>query len=145
MAGRLGHEAGGILGLLDVLDDPERRGALEYDLLSVGLRLDWLGSDRLDWRDLLVVHEQAPSESALARRHREGWTDVALLLATVVDELRIANWLQTEDGAKGRNQPQPIPRPGVKSNEGRQVLGKSEGFETADDLARWYASRFNKN
>lgn len=92
-----------------------------------------------------MICEQAPSGSALARSHREGWTDLALLLAAVIDEQRLANWLQTEDATKGRNRPDPIPRPGVKPSADKDVLGKTDGFETAADLAAWYASRFTQN
>lgn len=45
-----------------------------------------------------------------------GWTLETMLLATAVDTLRWLQWAQTEDGHKGRNQPDPIPRPGVKSS-----------------------------
>lgn len=34
-----------------------------------------------------------------------------------MDELRVANWQRTKDGSKGRNQPKPIDRPGVRQAE----------------------------
>lgn len=42
-----------------------------------------------------------------------GWTLTNMLLATIADVLRWLQWAKTENGRKGRNAPQPIPRPGV--------------------------------
>lgn len=67
-----------------------------------------------------------------------------MLLAQAIDTLHILAWQQTEDGSKGRNRPEPIPRPGVKSSADRDVIGKSDGFETAEELADWYASKFKQ-
>lgn len=44
-----------------------------------------------------------------------GWTLTNQLLAAAVDVLRWLQWAKTEDGSKGRNMPDPIERPGVKS------------------------------
>lgn len=33
----------------------------------MGLRLDWLGTEALSWRDLLVITQQSPATSALTR------------------------------------------------------------------------------
>jgi hypothetical protein len=33
--------------------------------------------------------------------------------AEIIDQLRISNWMKSEDGQKGRNRPEPIRRPGV--------------------------------
>lgn len=70
---------------------------------------------------------------------------MAHLLALVADRLEVLIWQQTEDGSKGRNHPEPIPRPGVKSRADKQVVGKSDGFETSEELRLWYESRFTKN
>ena len=145
MAEGFGYQAGGIFGLVDLLEDPESSGPIEYDLIALGLRLDMLGTDRLDWRDLLVIVEQSSSESARSRSQREGWTDMAMLLAAAIDTLRVLAWQQTEDGSKGRNQPEPIPRPGVKASGDKQTLGKSDGFDTKAELNAWYQSRFKQN
>ncbi len=114
MAGRLGRDGGGIARLLTLLDEhPE---AVEYDLIALGLRLDWLGTPRLSWRDLLVIVRQSPRESALARATHGSdalWGLTDHLLAEVVDELAVANW-QRQGKAHARR-PKPIPRPGKKS------------------------------
>ncbi|MEV0608131.1 DUF5361 domain-containing protein [Polymorphospora rubra] len=52
------------------------------------------------------------------------------LLTTAVDLLRINNWMQTEDGAKGRNRPEPIPRPGQTAEK----KTKSERIQTSAKL-----------
>lgn len=59
------------------------------------------------------------------------------LLASAVDALRVANWQRSADGAKGRNYPEPIPRPGVKPS-GTQI--GSEPL-TLDDMADWLGWR----
>ena len=47
-------------------------------------------------------------------------------------------------GSKGRNRPDPIPRPGVKPNADKEVVGKSDGY-TPEQLAAWYAGRFKQD
>nr|WP_255456847.1 MULTISPECIES: DUF5361 domain-containing protein [unclassified Mycolicibacterium] len=42
-----------------------------------------------------------------------GWTREALLFADMVDLLNVLAWQQTENGHKGRNPPDRVPRPGV--------------------------------
>lgn len=72
------------------------------------------------WGDLLAVVRWSPQSSALQRAiggEDSPWDLLCLLMAEAVDSMHIANWLQTEDGSKGRNRPEPIPRPGVKKTE----------------------------
>lgn len=61
---------------------------------------------------LLVNHWLASPASACARAAADdmlaGWGTVEHLLALAVDELRIANWQRSADGAKGRRPPQRI-------------------------------------
>lgn len=65
MDGRVGCQRGGILGLVHCLT--EHGEAIERDLLVAGLRLGDLGTDRLTWRELLVLVRWSPPGSALAR------------------------------------------------------------------------------
>lgn len=44
---------------------------------------------------------------------KAGWTLTNQLIALAVDVLRWLQWAKTEDGSRGFNQPEPIPRPGV--------------------------------
>lgn len=89
----VGDLRGGIRGLTQFL--AEHGEAVEYDLLTMGLRLEWLGSHRLSWRDLLVIVKNAPPESAILRAQRGdaalyGVTDY--LLVSVINSLRMMSW-----------------------------------------------------
>lgn len=109
---------GGIGGLLRLLR--EHGEAVEYDLITLGLRLDCLGSEALTWRDLLVIVRQSSGrrESALHRAlnpAHQHTVEVEMLRA-VEYRLHWLVWAKTEDGAKRRNPPEPIrfswePRP----------------------------------
>lgn len=61
------------------------------------------------------------------------WGMQEQLLAGAVDALRILIWQQTKDGEKGRNQPDPIQRPGVEPKS--KVIGK--GAIPIDEMADW--------
>lgn len=108
MGGTLRGKPGGILGLCWLLT--EHGEAIEYDLITLGLRLANLGSPTLTWRDLLVITREAPPSSALRRAQTGGWGITEYLLAVVADELAIANWQR--QGKRGAPRPKPIPRPG---------------------------------
>lgn len=99
-----------------------------------------IGTDRLTWRRLASFAEQlAGTEgSAFVRSvdpERVGWSLSAHLAACLVDEARIANWQRTKDGADGRRQPKPIPRPGDRERNAE----KSQQVENAAQL--WEARR----
>ena len=105
------YRVGGILGLCCLLD--EHSEAIEYDLLTLGRRLDDLGTPDLSWRDLYVITRHLPATSALRRAAGNGeepWTVTDYLLALVVDALNGANWQRA--GKKGAAKPVAIPRPG---------------------------------
>lgn len=55
------------------------------------------------------------------------WTVSDFHLANVVDLLAAANWQRSEDGAKGRNKPKPVKRPGEKdaANAKAELIKKS--------------------
>ncbi len=114
MAKRRGCEPGGIQSLRELIDEfPE---AVEYDLIGLGLRLRDLGSERLSWRDLKVIITRMPQHiSALAAERNPNdspWGLREHLLAELTDIQRLALWTKTKDGAKNRNRPKPIERPG---------------------------------
>lgn len=140
MAGRLERHGGGIAGLLKLLRDEKQREAIEYDLIALGLRLDWLGTAALSWRDLLVIVRQArPGGAIYAQLGGEAarWGLSEQLLAEIIDTARILVWQQTKDGQDGVNQPQPLPRPGVKVDEGR--IGTEA--RSIEDMQAWLAER----
>lgn len=63
-----------------------------------------------------------PRESATWREvHGDelAWGLTEHLLALAVDRLSVLIWQQTKDGQTGRNQPKPIPRPGVSDDTKR--------------------------
>lgn len=97
MAGSVGGGPGGILGLAQLIN--EHATALEADLIGLGLRLRWLGTERLTWRDLWVIVQTARPDSALAAdlypSAQVSLTDRLLLL--VEHRLRLLSW-QWSDG-----------------------------------------------
>lgn len=116
--------AGGILGLrVELLDKPDNRAALQYDLLTRGLSLEQLGTEALTWYDLKVFarHIQTEPNSALATiLHGPTWSIEGQLLAVIVDILGIANWQRA--GRKSAPKPKRIPRPWEKPKT--TALGK---------------------
>ena len=100
---------GGILGLLNLIEGHEE--AIEYDLITLGLRLRYLGSESFTWRDLHVIVMNLPRNSALARSvdpRNELQSPEILMLAHVADMATLQVWAQTKDGEAGRNRPKPI-------------------------------------
>lgn len=137
MAEGLGGHPGGIAGLLRLLD--EHGEAVEYDLISLGLRLDDLGTPALSWRDLLVIVTNLPRTSALARDivgEDALWGVGEHLLATVVDVLQQGNWQRGQKPHAPR--PKPVKRPGAKSET--KTYG-SDPIPIADFDAWWYGDR----
>lgn len=141
MAEGCGGEYGGIRGLVDVLDDPEKRECVEADLIRAGMRLRWFHDpDNLDhsWRDLLVFIRHSPAGSAYyaAESGEESlWGVQEHLMANLVDLTNILVWFKTKDGQKGRNRPKLIPRPGVEEPGKRKHGGaKIPAADIADLL-----------
>ncbi|MDN6566334.1 MAG: DUF5361 domain-containing protein [Actinomyces sp.] len=64
-----------------------------------------------DWCAALVTQPESWTHRKLNPDWR--WSLDSQLGAAAVDQLRILAWQQTKDGAKGRKQPKPTPRPGV--------------------------------
>lgn len=111
----------------------------------MGLRLDWLASEALSWRDLLVIVRQAPQSSAVARAvepEQSTWGLSEQLLALVADYLAWLQWAQTEDGSKNRNRPKPIPRPGVESDDEVRKFGSDPvALNALDEFLGWAADK----
>lgn len=99
------------------MDDPAVAAGIEHDLMHAGGRLRWIGdgTGRTTWRDVAVLYALAAPGSALARATGGDsvWGLSEQLLAGIIDHLAVIAWQRTEDGAKGRNRPKPIPRPGI--------------------------------
>ncbi|ORL15412.1 DUF5361 domain-containing protein [Prescottella equi] len=107
----------------------------------MGLRLDWLGSDRLTWRDLLVIVGELGNDpnSALVRAANPDhlWDLHAYIAADIADSLRLLVWFKTKDGQHGRNRPKPFPRPGFEVPEDEQVIGEATDIDELDSLLGW--------
>lgn len=132
MAGRQRRDAGGIQGLCELID--KHKEAVEFDLISLGLRLDDLGTQRLSWRDMLVITRRMPDGSALDRAINPltwRWGLAEYLLAAIFDSSEVANW-QRGDGRR-HNAPKPTERPGVATPG--QVIG--EGAIPMDEMAEF--------
>ena len=141
MAEGLRGHGGGILGLVDLLE--EHREALDYDLLTLGLDLNDVGSRHLDWRRLRAVVTYLPATSALGRSvHGDAasWSTTDYLLAAAADALAAGNWQR--GGGKGRR-PKPIPRPGDEDS-----TKTSKRFGTGRlplDQAQTFFDRINRH
>lgn len=63
--------------------------AIEYELIKLGLRIEWLGSPALSWRDLKVIVHHLPPDSALGQAFepdRWQWADIKTqLLASMIN------------------------------------------------------------
>lgn len=96
---------------------------------------------------MAVIIEQAPRTSAINRARlgeSTDWDLVAQLLSVVANKLSVLVWLNTEDGAKGRNFPEPILWPAARDEVEEQggwaakMRGKAEPIT---DIAAWLAKR----
>jgi hypothetical protein len=100
---------------------------VEFDLID---RLGWFLRDvgvTFTWHDLWVFTRHLPYESALARSLFGAdyeWRLKEQILAGISDSLRVLVWQQTADGHKGKNQPKPMPRPGIEPDEDQTTYGK---------------------
>jgi len=98
-------------------------GALRADFWRFySLDFDRIGIDYgVLWAADLAVH--LPPDSATKLAIGGGWSRGEQLLAAVVDFLALHWWAQTKDGAKNRNRPKQIPRPGVEDGSKARMKG----------------------
>lgn len=106
------------------------------------MRLDWLGTERLTWRDLRIIVSHLPRTSALFRSRngdeRTEWDVVAHLLAGIYDLQAAANYQRAvASGKRGVKKPRPIPRPGVKD----RVKRVGRGAIPLSKFADWWESK----
>jgi hypothetical protein len=112
------RDPGVIAWLTGVIDD--HRSAIEFDLIKLGLRLRYLGTDLLTWRDLFVIVQNTFTDTALYRAMNPDswqWSLSEHLLAVVADATIFGNWMRSKDGRRNRNRPKPIARPGQDTGE----------------------------
>jgi hypothetical protein len=128
---RVGGKPGGIQSLLALIR--EHREAIQYDLLSAGLRLAWLGTPLLGWDDFAVWVKFLPRQSQTAQEALgPSWPAELHLLANVADLLAWSNWQR--GGGKGPK-PKPTKRPGDKSS---QTFGRAVPI---DDVRQFLTER----
>lgn len=112
------------------------------------MRLDWLGTEALSWRDLKVIITQSPQDSAIARSvdpELSQWDLTSHLLAMVGDYLAWIAWSKTTDGEKGRRKPKPIPRPGVEPDEDTRTFGSDPvPIDELEDFLGWAQGRIEQ-
>jgi hypothetical protein len=122
MAGSLRDQRGGIRSLSRIV--AEHGGAVRYELLRVGLRLDNLGTTKCSWVDLLAVYQNAPLGNAIAvaiHGDRAHWHVGEELLAAAVNALRTANWQR--QGDEHATRPELILPPGTDDESDTQGYG----------------------
>lgn len=91
---------------------------------------------------LLDLIEHLPQDAAVWRAidPDTAWDLPAMLLALLVDEVRVLRWEFERANFKGRPpQPEPIPRPGVTPKAEVETVGKGDGFDTVAEFEAWYA------
>ena len=96
-------------------------------------------SELLTWGDLLAIVRHLPATSALQRAiHGDEveWNTTNQLLANVADSAAWLVWSKTSDASRKppRNQPKPIPRPGVEDTSKKQI--GSDALPAAE-MAAW--------
>ena len=98
-------------------------------MLALGLDIRDLGSERLTYRRLRVLLENAPRDSAFVRSVGGAaavWSLTDHLLALAIDTLTLANWQR--GGSKGKR-PEPLERPGAKPEKDKRTLGTAMSVE----------------
>lgn len=89
-----------------------------------GLDLDGMGADyTCAHAASLAVALPAESATVRAERPEAAWSDEAYLLSAIEYDLRMLVWLNSEDGAKGRNRPRPIWTPADVAELADRVAG----------------------
>lgn len=97
-------------------------------------------SELLTWGDLLAIVRHLPESSALQRAvngpDAAEWSVTNHLLANVADSAAWLVWSKTSDASRKppRNQPKPIPRPGVEDTSKKQI--GSDALPAAE-MAAW--------
>ena len=104
MVGGFGGGPGGIRGLLDLID--QHGEAITVDLLNLGVRLHWLGTDRFSWADLSAWVARCPPTAFLYQAvHGPHYPIELRMNALLIELLRGANWQRS--GGRG-TKPKPI-------------------------------------
>lgn len=141
--------AGGIAGLAHLLR--EHGEAVEWDIAHYwpGRSLLELYRGEMSWRELRVFLRYLPPDSCTAREIHprdaveEWWTPERMLTATLIDSVRITNYLLVKlhgdpKKTRGLKPPDPIERPGVES---RQKTIRFAGRHGAGQLGQAFTAK----
>lgn len=119
MVGCFGYFAGEIAGAFELVD--AHPSEVRFECLKHGVSIDQFGCPEYPTSDLVSILEFTREDSPLFTAlypDDAGWGRTNMLLADVVDALRIQIW-QKGSGKKS-DYPNPIPRPGVSQKEKKQ-------------------------
>ena len=141
MAGGVQGDAGGIGGLLYLLR--EHTEAFEYDLITLGLRLDDLVSERLSWWELKVLVMHSGPDRAVHRALNKRWrsTDQVELLRSIELWMRRLYWQRTQSAKQGRDFPEPILWPWEERPANGAIVGDPQEW---DDVVRELEEHANR-
>jgi len=83
-----------------------------------------------------VILQYLPASSAYRKVSNpeiiwESAESLPMLIAALIDDVRVGNWIHA--GAKSSNRPKPIPRPGTKPSV-KQTVGRAVPIEEMDKL-----------
>lgn len=81
-------------------------------------------------RHAAILMEQLPADSRTARAQNPGaeWGPTEYLLWRIEHTLRVIAWQPTEDGAKGRRPPRPLPTPADRADLERKLQATDLDF-----------------
>lgn len=120
---------------------------MEFDLLSMGKRIEDLGTRALSWRDLSVISRWSdPHTSALFRAvspEESMWSLSTQLQASTVDLLSRLWWAKTKNAGKASNpMPHPIPRPGFHRQRDTSAMRRGDAM-TVEEFDARMAAKFS--
>lgn len=129
----------------------EHGGAIEYDLSRIGIPLsDWFAHRLTTRRLIMLIKGLAQDPNTNTFRSLNGiWDTSALLMATLIDDIRLGNFiLAAANSPKGKNPlplPKPIPRPGVEEdpNHGGKTTKRFGSTDKTPDEVRAILASFN--
>lgn len=107
MAGSVGHQPGGIGSLARLINgDAGLRSALNADLISLGLRLRWVGTEVLSWADLWDIVGNLSVDSAVGRC-QSGLTGGISLLHLLLQEVANGERVAMAQRTSGKHKAKP--------------------------------------
>lgn len=136
-----------MISLLPILR--EHGGAIEYDLQRMNLDLrDWFRGSMSSRRLWCMINNLAHDPATNTYRSIGGpWNLETLLLAAVIDDVRLGNYiLAAANSPKGKNPlplPKPIPRPGVEEQPSNQTVKRFGQTTKSPDEVKAILASFN--